>query len=210
MQFSVKPRKVAPEPGDLGYAWIPLAMSAASAAMDSRKSEGGGGTAAETEQNAGMPGSNASVPRQPSAMTTVSPTIQAQISPQISPVMTQQQSSPGASVSANPMQYMPGGQTAEGGGTTGAPLSPYGNYAAPGFPSGPGAPYPYSPGMQYSIDPVTGMPVPSNYYSQGGYGSPVTVGAASMQDLPWTAIAIAGAAAVGAVFLFGKKKRAKH
>lgn len=52
--------------------------------------------------------------------TTVSPSIQAQISPQVSPVLTQQQASPGAGVSAGPTQYQPGGQQA--GGMTAAEL----------------------------------------------------------------------------------------
>lgn len=45
--------------------------------------------------------------------TTVSPGIQTAISPQISPTMAQAQASPGASVSAQPVQSMPGGQTAD-------------------------------------------------------------------------------------------------
>jgi len=48
--------------------------------------------------------------------TTVSPVIQAQVSPQISPVLTQAQASPGAAFQASPTQTQPGGQTAAGGG----------------------------------------------------------------------------------------------
>ena len=49
--------------------------------------------------------------------TTVSPAIQAAISPQISPTLAQQQASPGAAVTGTPTQSMPGGQQATGGGT---------------------------------------------------------------------------------------------
>ena len=49
--------------------------------------------------------------------TTVSPAIQAQVSPQVSPVLTQAQASPGARVAAQPAQVMPGGMTAAGGAT---------------------------------------------------------------------------------------------
>lgn len=56
--------------------------------------------------------------------TTVSPAIQAQISPMVSPVLTQQQASPGASVQAAPAQTIPGGMRAAGGapGVTAAEL----------------------------------------------------------------------------------------
>lgn len=56
--------------------------------------------------------------------TTVSPAIQAQISPQVSPTLAQQQASPGAGVAAQPAQVMPGGLTARTGreGITGEQL----------------------------------------------------------------------------------------
>lgn len=50
-------------------------------------------------------------PPPPAPIITVSPAIQTQVSPQISPVMTQQQASPGASVQAQPIST-PGGQRA--------------------------------------------------------------------------------------------------
>lgn len=50
-------------------------------------------------------------------VTRISPAIQTQISPQISPTMAQQQASPGAAVAAAPQQVMPGGMRA----ATGAP-----------------------------------------------------------------------------------------
>ena len=50
-------------------------------------------------------------PPPPAPVITVSPAIQTQVSPQISPVMTQQQASPGASVQAQPIST-PGGQQA--------------------------------------------------------------------------------------------------
>jgi len=51
----------------------------------------------------------------PITRTTVSPAIQAQISPQVSPILTQAQASPGTGVTAAPQQYMPGGMQASGG-----------------------------------------------------------------------------------------------
>lgn len=198
-------------PGELGYAWVPLAMSAAQAAMESQNGAAGGAPAgaAELEQNPGMPGANPNVPRQPGALTTVSPTIQAQISPQISPVMSQVQSSPGATVSASPTQYMPGGQTAEGGGSA---VSPYGGYAAPGMPSGmPGQPTgqgfpPYAP---YGLDPMTG-----NYAARFGpfptaqFRDPSESVGGTIAAMPWTPIAVVALAGLGAmVFLRTRKGR---
>lgn len=198
-------------PGELGYAWIPMAMAAAQAYAQSNNGGGEGASngsgASQTEQNPGMPGANASAPRQPSAVTTVSPTIQTAINPQISPVMTQLQDSAGATVGANPTQYMPGGMKGEGGG---AGVSPYGNYAAPGIPSGmPGQPYGsgFSPLSPYSLDPYAmryeAVPYPTAQYTQpGGVGT-------AMAGLPWTALAIVGVAAVGGVYLLGKKRRVR-
>lgn len=55
-------------------------------------------------------------PPPPAPVITVSPAIQTQVSPQISPTMVQQQASPGASVQAQPIS-MPGGQQAATGPT---------------------------------------------------------------------------------------------
>ena len=165
---------------------------------------------ASTDQSAGMPGSrtqNKSVPRQPSALSTISTAVVTQVSPQISPVMTQQQSSPGATVGANPMQFMPGGLSAE------TAITPYGS------PSGPGSPYstpgisPYQPysvdprtGGYVPIDPATGQPITGGYVQPGGQYSPVSVGAARMTDIPWIPIALVGGVAALA-FLWPKRKR---
>jgi hypothetical protein len=68
------------------------AMAAYSMYEQSQEEEG-----TSTDQSEGMPGSktnNPSVPRQPSALTTVSTAVVTSISPQISPVMTMMQSSP--------------------------------------------------------------------------------------------------------------------
>lgn len=51
--------------------------------------------------------------------TTVSPVLQTEVSPQISPIFAQMQDSPGSQQAATTTQYKPGGMTAEGGGTTG-------------------------------------------------------------------------------------------
>jgi len=222
MQFAVRPREKT-MPGELGYAWMPLAIAAAGEAAEREHARGNRGLgqyweaaqmameamgddgAAQTEQNPGMPGTEASVPRQPAALTTVSPTIQASISPQISPVMTQMQASPGASVTASPLQYQPGGQSAAGGGTGAGAASPYGGYAAPGLPSGAGAPM--AP-TQYRLDPMTGQYVPVSYAQAGGQYSPVSVGPSLMTQIPWLPVALVGAAGLGIYFFTRKKPRA--
>ncbi len=53
----------------------------------------------------------------PRTTTVVSPGIQAQVSPQISPTLAQQQASPGAGVTGSPTQSMPGGMATSGGGS---------------------------------------------------------------------------------------------
>ncbi len=93
-------------------------------------------------------------PRQGPGPVTVSPAIQTQVSPQISPVMTMQQSSPGAQVSASPQQRGGAGQTALPGGPAFPPVPgaypgpDYGDYARPvgrgvAFPEA--FPEPFSP-----------------------------------------------------------------
>ena len=182
--------------------WIEAGMIIAGEMMDDN-----GGT--DTKQSGGMPGSNQGVPRQPSALTTVSTAIVTQVSPQISPVMTQQQSSPGATVGANPLQFMPGGLSAD------QAITPYGSPAMPGFPGNQAGISPYQPygrdatGQAYGIDPMTGMPITTGYTSPGGgQYSPVSVGGASMTDIPWIPIAIVGGV-VALAFLLPKRRRTK-
>ena len=166
---------------------------------------------ADTDQSAGMPGSreeSKSVPRQPSALTTVSTAVVTQISPQISPVMTQQQSSPGATVGANPMQFMPGGLSAD------QAITPYGSPAGTGTPGTTPGISPYQPygvdpatGQYVPIDPATGAPITQAFTMPGGgQYSPVSVGGSRMTDIPWIPIAIVGGVAALA-FLWPKRKR---
>lgn len=61
----------------------------------------------------------APAPLPPQPQITVSPVVQTQVSPQISPVFQQVQDSPGASQGASTTQVSPGGQRAEGGGSSG-------------------------------------------------------------------------------------------
>lgn len=188
--------------------YMEAAMLAMNAYEDSQENGGSGG-GADTKQSEGMPGSEQSVPRQPSSMNTVSTAVVTQISPQISPVMTQQQSSPGATVGANPMQFMPGGLSAD------TAISPFGNYADPAMPgSTPGIspyqPYSYDPagGGYVPIDPVTGQPITTGYLeSSGGQYSPVRIGQASMTDMPWIPIALVGGGIALALFLGTRKRR---
>jgi hypothetical protein len=189
----------------LSAAWVPIAMAAAQAMQSKDKS-------ASTDQSSGMPGSqseNPSVPRQPSALSTVSTAVVTQVSPQISPVMTMQQSSPGATVGANPTQFMPGGLSAD------QAITPFGNQAAPGFPTNQSGISPYQPytrdpatGQYVPIDPRTGQPIQSSYMDTRGEAaySPVTVGQSRMTDVPWIPIAIVGGGVVLALMLTRKKR----
>lgn len=199
------------KPGQLGQ-WGMMAAEAFKA-YQSRDQEGG---EADTDQSSGMPGSrgsgNASVPRQPSSMSTVSTAVVTQVSPQISPVMTQQQSSPGATVGANPMQFMPGGLSAE------QAITPYGSPAGPGFPGSQPGISPYQPytrdpntGYARAIDPMTGQPINAGYVDTRGGGaySPVSVGGSSMTDIPWIPIAVVGGVVALAV-LWPKRKRTAY
>jgi hypothetical protein len=184
---------------------IDFAVKGAAAAYGASEERGAG--EANTNTGQGMPGGNQSVPRQPSALSTISTAVVTQVSPQISPVMTQQQSSPGATVGANPMQFMPGGLSADQG------MTPYGNFGMPGFPTNsagisPMQPYTLDPrtGQPIAIDPRTGQPIQGGYLSPGGQYSPVSVGGASMTDFPWIPIAIVGGA-VALAFMLKKPRR---
>lgn len=195
------------KPGQLGQ-WTEAALMAYKAYSQSQDEGGGGEGAANTSQSEGMPGSNQSAPRQPSALSTVSTAVVTQVSPQISPVMTQQQSSPGATVGANPTQFMPGGLSAD------QAMTPYGNYGMPGFPTNqpgisPMQPYTMDPrtGEYVPIDPMTGQPIQTSYVQPGGgQYSPVSVGGASMTDFPWIPVAVVGGV-VAIAFLWPKRKR---
>ena len=181
----------------LGY-WAAAAMMAAEAYQSSQEN-GNGGTDTSASGAQPMPGGEQSVPRQPGAVTTVSPAIQTTISPQISPTMVQQQDSPGASVGASPMQYMPGGQQADTGttayggwgdpGSPGvdpvSPLQPYGrDQYGTAFPygSGPGQ-YPYPDVMQQSPSPWAGLAA-----------------------FPWTPLVLVGGG-LAAMWMFTQRKR---
>jgi len=115
----------------------------------------------------------------------ISPAIQTRISPQISPVFTQMQSSPGAGVVASPQQIAPGGQTA----TT--PM---------GVPGGePGAMMAPQPDYGYAPAPTSyGGPVPRAMQPTRGF-----------EGINWTPIAVAGIVAIGAMAIFGKRRKRK-
>ena len=176
--------------------WAAAAMMAAE-----YMSEDNGATQTDAAADPNMPGGNPSVPRQPSAVTTVSPAIQTTISPQISPTMVQQQDSPGASVGASPMQYMPGGQSAD----TGTTMP--GNWGAPGMPGttdgvNPLQPYgrdPYS-GEAYAYGPGPGQ-VP---YPDVMQASPSPW--AGLAAFPWTPLVLVGGG-LAAMWMFTKRKR---
>lgn len=113
----------------------------------------------------------------------VSPTLQTRISPQISPTMTQIQSSPGAGVMAAPQQVMPGGMTAS---------TPF------GVPGEPGAPAPMQPQYGYSPAP---SPFPAG--AVPGALQPTR----GLQGINWTPIIVAGVVAVAALGIFGQRRR---
>jgi len=191
--------------------WTELAKFAVGGAKQAYENSQNREGAATTDQSGGMPGSrssNPSAPRQPSALSTISTAVVTQVSPQISPVMTQQQSSPGATVGANPTQFMPGGLSAD------QAITPSGNWGAPGFPTNqagvsPMSPYTMDPrtGQMIPIDPRTGQALRGGYLeSSGGQYSPVSVGGSRMTDIPWIPIAIVGGA-VGLAFMLKKRRK---
>lgn len=190
--------------GPLGQ-YVEIAKAGYDLYKESEKNNGGDTTGTSTPGGTGMPGDEPSVPRQPSSVATVAASFQTQISPMISPVMTQQMASPGASVGANPMQYMPGGMSAESG------MSPYGNYAAPGMPGS----IPISPMSPYDIDPRTGAAIPYQYdpttmTTTRTQASPVTVGGGQgMMEIPWIPIAIVGGG-VALALMMGKRRTRKR
>lgn len=115
----------------------------------------------------------------------VSPTLQTRISPQISPTMTQIQSSPGAGVMAAPQQIMPGGQTA---------VTPMGVPGAePGSILPPPPQYGYQP-QPYDMAFPGG--VPTALQPTRGIGG-----------INWTPIIVAGVAGIVALSIFGRRKR---
>lgn len=180
--------------GQMG-AWTDVLTQAASAFT-------GGGT--KPAPNGGpAPGGPTTGIQQPGTVTAISPTIQTEISPQISPVFSQMQDSPYAVQAATTTQYQPGGMYAEGG-------SAYG--IAPPLPAA----------------PVPSLPVPSPSYFSGptkGGGLPYTpLDPSSLTNLPtaggmirdiqesqpfnWTPVYwIGGIAVVGAVALTFMRKR---
>lgn len=119
----------------------------------------------------------------PGAPITVSPAIQTEISPQISPVMTQMQASPGAAVQAAPTMFPGGGQTA-------VPMTP----GLEPTPMMPPPQYGYAPQPPY-------QPIP--------WGTPTAVQTGE-ERINWTMIAIAGAAAIAAMAVFGRRPRKRR
>ncbi len=117
--------------------------------------------------------------------TQVSPNLQTLISPQISPTITQIQSSPGAGVMAAPQQYMPGGQTATTpmgvpGGEPGSMLP-----AAPMEPAYMAPPSPYPTGaLPTALQPTRGL-----------------------AGINWTPIIIAGVAAIAAMAILRRPRK---
>lgn len=181
----------------LGY-WAAAAMMAAEAYQDSQEDDGGTDTSASGTTE--MPGGEPSAPRQPGAITTISPAIQTTISPQISPTMVQQQDSPGASVGASPMQYMPGGQQADTGTTS------YGGW---GDPSSPGV-SPVSPLQPYGRDPNTGYAFPYGS-GPGQYPYPDVYQAepspwAGLAAMPWTPLVLVGGG-LAALWMFTRRPK---
>lgn len=172
---------------ELGIDIIGAAKAAAGAFMPTVFGPAGGGApgVAPAPEGAGAP------PTAPGGGVTaqVSPAIQTRISPQISPTMTQIQSSPGAGVMAAPQQYMPGGQTAVT--PMGVPGAEYGGYGSPLSPYGaPTSPYgmppsPYAPGaMPTALQPTRGL-----------------------AGINWTPIVIAGVAGIVALGIFGRRRK---
>lgn len=142
--------------------------------------------------------------QQPGATSTaVSPVIQTAISPQISPVFSQMQASPGGVQAGTTTQYQPGGMFAEGGSAPSAPpISPYGA-SFPDF--GSSGPTKYGGLPVSSLDPVQFTDI-REFPTAGTLIRDIR----SSQPFNWTPVYwIGGVALVGAFALtFMKQKRA--
>lgn len=146
--------------------WESLIPAAASYLM---KDGGGGGAPAP-----GMPSASGGV--------TVSPAIQTQVSPQISPVFIQQDQPQGSSITAGTSQMLPTSQSA----TTGQPDPFGGGGGIPGAPAFPSSPRTLPTGFQPG-----GIPMPEIPGQERNY-------------LPWV---IGGGVALLAVAYFLTRKR---
>lgn len=149
------------------------------------------------ENGAGMPsggGGGMSPPMSRGGSTVVSPNIQTEISPQISPVFQQTQSSPGATQAATATQYQPGGQSGRGGDASELPYS--------GGPSLPAMTAPLLPGF----DNYTTRDTLPRFADAGSMIRDVR----ESQPFNWTPVFwIAGIGVVGLLALeFLKKRRA--
>lgn len=118
----VVPFRRGPQQRVNGLGWVAAAASAYGA-YQANKNSGSSNTSGGS--------STAGAPAQPTSATSVSPTIQQQFTPQISPVF--QQSSGGGSQTASTQQIAPGGQSGKGGDATATPAGgeAYPGYAAP-------------------------------------------------------------------------------
>lgn len=121
----------------------------------------------------------------------VSPAMQQAFTPQFAPVMTMQQDSPGAQVTATPMQTAPGGQAAR----TGAPGAPPGTY--PGDTRG-DWPTPLRGEPSYARGPAFPEAFPDPFAGQAEIEEK-----RSMTDLLKTGII--AAVAIGAIQVIGRK-----
>ncbi len=139
--------------------------------------------------------------------TAVSPVFQTQISPQISPVFQQTQSSPGATQAATATQYMPGGMYGEGGSAPSAPPVGANTHGyGPSFPDY-GSNPPYKPGgLPVSpLDPVHLTDI-RHMPTAGGEIAKIN------QSLPfnWTPVYIIGGLTAAGLLVFAfmnKRKR---
>ena len=187
---------------------LPVVMAAASAynaynqnkqAKEGGASPGGAGGPSYGGPTTGMqqPGGSA---------TTVSPTIQTEISPNIAPVFSQMQDSAGATQAATTTQFKPGGMEAQGGSATSQP-----------------APLPGMPGSM----PFNAPPSPS-YFSgpqKGGGLNYTPLDPRTLSNLPtagkmirdmqeskpfnWTPVYVIGGLAITATFVLAFMKQRK-
>lgn len=156
--------------------------------------KGGGGGApsggpAPTGSTTGM--------QQPGAGSTViSPVIQTRISPQISPVFSQMQSSPGGVQAGTTTQYSPGGMYAEGGSAPIPGALPARDYAPPPVKVGG---FPISTLDPLSLTPISAIPTAGTLIRDIRESEPFN----------WTPVYwVGGAALVAVVALTFVKKRA--
>jgi hypothetical protein len=172
-----------------GMGFLPELMSLASSFMDS--ASGGGSGSPGSSSPAGAAGGAGGAGGQGARDIQVSPAIQTQVSPQISPVFQQQFQPSNSGMTAGTSQYLPTNMSAPNSGMPGAQTAPGGSLP------GSGGAYPANyPGQSYQYPP-SAIPGPFTSGAEtGGF----------QKYLPY--LLLGGAGLLGVFFMMRKKRAA--